>query len=921
MRLARLFLLLVAALITGPAQALAQCPDWKAGPLQDSETGNGANDFVQALISWDPDGDGPLAARLVAGGEFDSIGGRPTGNIAYLDPATGRWEPFTSLSPFTEVGTLALVGGKLYAGTGRIAGSSGLELGRWTGSTWATVGSGACRPDFVNMVPGWATTLGTFDGDLVIGGDLGAWAQMPFGPGCTGQGGRALGVSSDGVYVREDFGPTNGDVHAIAQYGSRLFVGGSGLGWSFGSLGHLAFWDGSNWSAAGMTTDFPVYALQPWNGGLVAGGSFSTIGGVAANGIAFWNGTTWQPFGSGLLGVTAMTVYNGQLVVSGGFSQAGGVQVNYIARWTGSAWAPLGAGLSGAASALTVHNGELVAGGVFSSAGGLPANYIARWDGSQWSSFGGGSVASVEAFTVMGNRLVAGGSFQQSTRTVQPALNIVSWDGAGLSAFGTGLAGTVYALESFKYPGINGATELLAGGSFAQAGGAPAAHIARWVESPLGGPAPSWQAMGAGFNGPVYAIERHSSATYAGGNFSSSGVPISFIARWNETTDLWEPLGSGTTSAVHALKSYNGQLYAGGVFTTAGGVSTGGLARWNGSSWSAVGGSFSGFVYALEVHQGELVIGGSFAGFPGSPNLVKYDGTSFSTLGTGGADQVVRSLYSDGTRLYVGGAFSNVGGVAASRAAFWDGTWHALPGSPTTSVGAIFGHRGEAHFGGSFDDVEGGATPSPGWARFTQTGRPWFASQPASRTVDSRADASFTAEVAAGYEDATLRWHKDGVPLVDGQTISGSTIAGAGTKVLFVQRVAQYDAGSYRLVATNGCGSDSSNAATLTVNQTVDVAGGLPGTTLFEAISPNPAMGTARLAFALARPATVRMGVHDIAGRLVRRLDLGMLPAGRHGAIWDGRGESGTPVAAGVYIVTFAVDGRRHGVRRVTVLR
>lgn len=921
MRPARLFLLVFVALLAGPARTHAQCPDWKAGPLQDSEAGNGADDFVQALISWDPDGDGPLAARLVAGGRFDSIGGRPTGNIAYLDPATGRWEPFGSPSPFSEVGTLAFVGGRLYAGTGRISGSSGLELGRWTGAGWATVGSGACRPDFVNMVPGWATTLGAYDDDLVVGGGLSSYAQVPSGPGCTGQGGRALGVSPDGLSVREAFGSTSGGVNAIAQYGTQLFVGGSGFHWASGPTVNLAVWDGANWSATGMATDFPVRALQPWNGGLVAAGSFTTIGGVAANGIAFWNGASWQPLGSGALGASSMTVYKGELVGSGGFTSAGGVPANYIARWNGSTWAPLGSGLSGAASALTVHNGELVAGGVFSSAGGLPVNYIARWDGSQWSSFGGGTVASVEAFTVMGTRLVAGGNFQQSTRTVQPALNIVSWDGAGLSAFGTGLAGTVNALESFKYPGISGATELLAGGSFVQAGGAPAAHIARWVESPLGGPPPSWQAMGAGFNGPVYAIERHSSATYAGGNFTSSGGPVGFVARWNETTDVWEPLGSGTSGAVHALKSYNGQLYAGGVFTTAGGISTGGLARWNGSSWSAVGGSFSGFVYALEVHQGELVIGGSFTGFPGSPNIVKYDGTSFSTLGTGGADQVVRALYSDGTRLYAGGAFSNIGGVAASRAAFWDGTWHELPGSPTLTVGAIFGHRGEAHFGGAFDDVEGGATPSPGWARFTPTGRPWFASQPASRTVDSRADASFTAEVAAGYDDATLRWHKDGVPLVDGQTISGSTIAGANTKFLFVQRVAQYDAGSYRLVATNGCGSDSSLAATLTVNQTVDVAGAAPGTTRFEAISPNPAIGTARLAFALARPATVRMGIHDIGGRLVRRLDLGRLPAGRHGATWDGRGESGTPVAPGVYIVTFAVDGRGHGARRVTVLR
>jgi hypothetical protein len=41
-------------------------------------------------------------------------------------------------------------------------------------------------------------------------------------------------------------------------------------------------------------------------------------------------------------------------------------------------------------------------------------------------------------------------------------------------------------------------------------------------------------------------------------------------------------------------------------------VTTGGLARWNGTAWSTVAGVFSGTVYALEIHNGQLVIGGSF---------------------------------------------------------------------------------------------------------------------------------------------------------------------------------------------------------------------------------------------------------------------------------------------------------------------
>src|SRR4029453_3994839 len=129
--------------------------------------------------------------------------------------------------------------------------------------------------------------------------------------------------------------------------------------------------------------------------------------------------------------------------------------------------------------------------------------------------------------------------------------------------------------------------------------------------------------------------------TYAGGQFVTTGVggPSLFrIAQWNPATNTWSQVGTGMNSAVQALKSYNGSLYAGGSFSTAGGVNTGGLARWNGTSWSAVGGVFNGIVYALEVHNGDLVIGGSFPGISGSPNVIRYNGSTFSTFGTGGTN-------------------------------------------------------------------------------------------------------------------------------------------------------------------------------------------------------------------------------------------------------------------------------------------
>src|SRR5262249_51340993 len=149
-----------------------------------------------------------------------------------------------------------------------------------------------------------------------------------------------------------------------------------------------------------------------------------------------------------------------------------------------------------------------------------------------------------------------------------------------------------------------------------------------------------------GFNGAVAALERFNDQTYAGGVFNTSSFGVNRIARWNEATGIWESVGSGMNGPVYALRTYNGQLYAGGSFTTAGGVSTGGLARWDGANWTACGGFFLGTVYALEIHNGVLAIGGSFPGFGGSPNLSSYDGFTYANFGTGGTDAPVRSLAS-----------------------------------------------------------------------------------------------------------------------------------------------------------------------------------------------------------------------------------------------------------------------------------
>jgi hypothetical protein len=489
------------------------------------------------------------------------------------------------------------------------------------------------------------------------------------------------------------------------------------------------------------------------------------------------------------------------------------------------------------------------------------------------------------------------------------AHDVASWNGTGVSSFGLGMDNGVFALESFTYPGPLGSNELVAGGVFFHAGGVAATHIARWNQSAFYDPNQNWAAMGTGLgSGAVYAIRRYNGVTYAGGTFTS---PVAYIAKWNETTDTWEAVGTGLNGPVYALQVYGGQLYAGGTFTNSGALATGGFARWNGTSWSQCGGFFNGQVWSLAPYNGQLAIGGLYPGINSSPNLAQYNGTTYSTFATGGTNGTVRAMAEIGNHLYIGGAFSMAGNLPVEGMARWSGsTWQTLPPNPVANVQAMSAWNGELQVGGSYN-----------WARFSETGIPWFAVQPFGQTLSPGAAAAFTATAAQGYEPLTYQWYRNDVPVSDGPTGFGATIQGAATGALSITNVSNFDAGPYTCRVTNGVGTAISNIATLSMPAPTGVAPGTPGATVFEAIGPNPASTGATLAFSLAHDAVVTVRVHDVGGRLVRGLDPGQLAAGRHQLAWDTLGAGGERVAPGLYFVTLACDGRALGTRRVTVLR
>jgi flagellar hook assembly protein FlgD len=84
---------------------------------------------------------------------------------------------------------------------------------------------------------------------------------------------------------------------------------------------------------------------------------------------------------------------------------------------------------------------------------------------------------------------------------------------------------------------------------------------------------------------------------------------------------------------------------------------------------------------------------------------------------------------------------------------------------------------------------------------------------------------------------------------------------------------------------------------------------------------PNPFRETASIEFTIpSGPGLGRIAIYDARGRLVRVLVDGAPGRGRHVVTWDGTGDAGERVAAGVYFCSLEVPGAVLA-RKLTLLR
>jgi hypothetical protein len=113
----------------------------------------------------------------------------------------------------------------------------------------------------------------------------------------------------------------------------------------------------------------------------------------------------------------------------------------------------------------------------------------------------------------------------------------------------------------------------------------------------------------------------------------------------------------------------------------------------------------------------------------------------------------------------------------------------------------------------------------------------------------------------------------------------------------------------YKLCAVDVHGNQSPFAV-LTPQDAGTVPAAVPAALWLGRARPNPARGTAWIAYGLPRDARVTLAVYGPGGKLVRRLEDGLRPAGEHSVAWDGRDADGRGVASGAYFYRLETEGR-----------
>jgi hypothetical protein len=540
---------------------------------------------------------------------------------------------------------------------------------------------------------------------------------------------------------------------------------------------------------------------------------------------------------------------------------------------------------------------QLYAGGVFTHIGTANGG-LAKLTSAGWTSLGGVTndfnVTSMVPFDDgLGGHVLAIGAGNFSFGP-----GVITWDGTTRTTLGSSFfAGTLNtftdATGTHLY-GLNSNTpNLLVRWNAATSTWDPIpGAFARGANSEATGFLPFAKVLAS------YTPSGGSPELYVFGGFTHvDSKPVSNAARWDGTRWAGVPDGKGpatlalssasgpnaggveTISALDITESGHPAFYVGGTFETIGGIVANHVAKFDGNTWTPMGGGIGFMPGSYEYPKAFVkyndgvssalyaVVYWDAAGGGAVPNtLRKWNGTSWDSI-IGGPDGQVNTAVVWNNAIYVGGAFTtlNNGAINATNIAQWTPAGGWAPVSGDTVDGTVYSlvvHHNALYAGGFFGTIDGvmavngvakwdGAT----WSPLTDSGTSIVGvTPPPNAFVYSLASVNgilyvggtFTSPFScvAGWNDATSSWVDLGgvtggfVPTVFSMTAGtdvGSTpalfVAGkfttAGASALPANGIARYDttSGTWSALTTGGVNGITTAGSPITAARTAGVVG------------------------------------------------------------------------------------------------